>query len=440
MNRRALLGLLVCLVPVAAQDIRPLTILHSNDLHAHLTPNDRGIGGFARLATAVREQKANCAACLYLNAGDLVQGTPVSTLFHGTPVYQIANLLGIDAGTLGNHEFDYGWRRVEEFIKIAHYPIVSANILDEHGKSVTGRPFVIKEVGGIRVGIIGVTLGDMVGTVITKDSVGPWKVLPVVETVKKYVAQLRDRTDLIVVLGHIHDKEEVAAILHEVPEVSVVVAGHTHAAYKQMMNVDGRVGVLVNSYGVQLGRLDLQVDMAGKKLKSAQWSKIAIDDSFAEDPAVKTLVDQWEAKVTKLVDIPVGESTTRMEQNSPVLRKLIEQSMAEATGADFAWINPGNIRDNLPQGPILMRYLWNILPFDNSIVTGKFKGSDLPPAVTSRYPVEPDKIYTVATTDFSATNQSASDQFNTTGLRFPTIGPLQRETMIEWVKKKKVLP
>lgn len=440
MTRRALLGFLLCLVPLAAQDVRPLTILHSNDLHAHLTPNDRGIGGFARLATAVREQKANCAACLYLNAGDLVQGTPVSTLFHGTPVYQIANLLGIDAGTLGNHEFDYGWRRVKEFIKIARYPIVSANILDEHGHPATGLPFVIKNVGGIRVGIIGATLGDMVGTVITKDSAGPWQVLPVVETVKKYVAQVRGQTDLIVVLGHLHDKEEVDAILHEVPEVSVVVAGHTHVAYRQMMNVEGRVGVLVDSYGVQLGRLDLQVDMAGKKLKSAVWSKIAIDDQFAEDPGVKTLVDQWEAKVTKLVDTPIGESAMRMDRNSPVLRKLIEQSMAEATGADFAWINPGNIRDTLPEGRILTRYVWNILPFDNYIVTGKFKGKDLPPTVTDRYPVEPDKVYTVATTDFSATNQSAPDQFNTTGLRFPNVGPLQRETMIEWVKKKKVLP
>jgi len=76
-----------------------LTILHSNDLHAHLMPDDRDNGGFARLATEVRRQKAQCAACLYLNAGDLVQGTPVSTLFHGAPIYEIANLLGLDAST-----------------------------------------------------------------------------------------------------------------------------------------------------------------------------------------------------------------------------------------------------------------------------------------------------------------------------------------------------
>jgi 2',3'-cyclic-nucleotide 2'-phosphodiesterase (5'-nucleotidase family) len=440
MTRRLLLALLLCLTPLPAQDVRPLTILHSNDLHAHLLPDDRDRGGFARLATAVHQEKANCTACLYLNAGDLVQGTPVSTLFHGTPVYEIANLLGIDVGTLGNHEFDYGWRRVQEFVKIARYPIVSANVVDEHGKPATGQSYVIKNVGGIRIGIIGGVLSDMVGTVITKDSVGPWKVLPVVETVRLYASQLRDRTDIIVVLGHLDDKKEVDAILHQVPEVSVVVAGHTHVAYKSMMNVKGRVGVLVDNYGAQLGRLDLQVDMAAKKLKSAEWKKIAIGKNYAEDPAVKQLVDTWEAKVTKLVDTPIGESTMRMESRSPVLRKLVERAMAEETGADIAWINPGNIRDTLPEGRILTRNLWNILPFDNYIVMGKFNGKDLPPSITNRYPVEPDNEYTVATTDFTATNQSAGDQLKTTGMRFPNTGPMQRDAVIDWIKKKKVVP
>src|SRR5580698_9283159 len=86
----------------SAQDVRPLTILHSNDLHAHLLPDDHGMGGFAYLATAVREERAHSAASLYLNAADLVQGTPVSTLFQGLPIYEIANLLGFDVSTLGN--------------------------------------------------------------------------------------------------------------------------------------------------------------------------------------------------------------------------------------------------------------------------------------------------------------------------------------------------
>ena len=396
-------------------------------------------GGFARLATEVRRQKAQCAACLYLNAGDLVQGTPVSTLFHGAPIYQIANLLGIDVSTLGNHEFDYGWRRVQEFFRIARFPIVSANIVDADGKTVT-RPYVIQTVGGIRVGIIGAILGDLVGTVITKENAGPWHTLPVVETVRKYAQELRDRTDLIVVLGHIHDETEVNEILKQVPEVSVVVAGHSHEGYPAIMNVDGRVAVLVRSYGAQLGRLDLKVDVGAKKVLSAEWTKIPIDSSITPAPDVAKEVAKWESKVSKLVDVPIGESTIRMERNNPVLRKMIESAMAEQSGADIAWINTGNVRDTMPIGRILARTAWNILPFDNYIVLGKFKGSELPPSITMRYPVEPDREYTVATSDFTAANQSDKDQLNASGLRFPQTGPLQRDALIEWIKKKKVVP
>jgi len=441
MTRRVLLSLLFAFTSLLAQDaIKPLTILHSNDLHAHLSRDAQGNGGFARLVTAVRQEKLNCSACLYLNAGDLVQGTPVSTLFHGVPVYEIANLFGFDASTLGNHEFDYGWRAVQHFSRIAHFPILSANIVDADGKSITGKPYIIKNVGGIRVAIIGVLLSDLVGNFVSPPEVGPWKVLPVLDTVRRYSAELRDRSDLIVVLGHIHDKEEVEEILKQIPEVSVVVAGHTHVAYPQMMNVDGRVAVLVNSYANQLGRLDLQVDVAGKKLKSAEWKKIPITASLTPAPDIERLVKHWESKVTRLVDVPIGESTKSMTRTSPELRTMVETAMAEETGADFAWINQGNLRDTLPLGRVMARDIWNILPFDDYVVLGKFKGSQLPKSITDRYPVQPDREYTVATTDFTAGNQASASELNTTGLVFPKIGPLQRDAVVNWVKKKKIVP
>jgi 5'-nucleotidase / UDP-sugar diphosphatase len=163
--------LLLFALSALAQDVRPLTILHSNDLHAHLLPDDKGMGGFAYLATAVREERARSAASLYLNAGDLVQGTPVSTLYKGLPIYQIANRLGFDASTLGNHEFDYGWRRIQDFIKAAKFPIVSANVVNDSGALLAGKPYVILTAGGIRVAVIGVLMGDLVGNLATREAV-----------------------------------------------------------------------------------------------------------------------------------------------------------------------------------------------------------------------------------------------------------------------------
>jgi 2',3'-cyclic-nucleotide 2'-phosphodiesterase (5'-nucleotidase family) len=451
MTRRLLLGLLLCLTPLAAQT-KPLTILHSNDLHAHLLPGDQDKGGMARLATAVRREKANCSACLYLNAGDLVQGSPVSTLFQGAPVYEIANLLGFDAGTLGNHEFDYGVKQAQKFATIAHYPLLSANVVDANGEPLTGKTYVIQTVGGVRVAIIGVVLTNLVDQGFVPASImGSWRVLPVIETVRKLARQLRDRSDVIVVLGHILDSAsartiqrpdlaEVEAILAEVPEVSVVVAGHTHEGYAQMKDVDGRVAVLVDYFGEQLGRLDLQVDIPGKKLRSAEWKKIAIDASLPEAPDVARAVAQWEGKVSKRVDVPIGESKQRLARTEPALQALIERAMAEQTGADLAFISQRDVRDALPQGRILARHIWNMLPYDNRIVTGKFKGSELPPAVTHGRAIDPDREYTLAVTDYAATNQAVPTQLNASGLQFSSTGPAQRDAVIDWIRKRKVVP
>ncbi len=437
--RRLFLWLLLPLAPLAAQDAtRHLTILHSNDLHAHLLPNDRGMGGFAQLAAAVRRERSHCDACLYLNAGDLVQGTPVSTLFQGVPVYQIANLLGFDAATIGNHEFDYGWQKTQEFGRIARFPLLSANVTGEGGAALTGKPYVIPTVGGIRVAIIGVVLGDMVGTMVTAEAVGPWHVLPVVETVRRYAREVRDRADLIVVLGHIHDEQEADAILRDVPEVSVVVVGHNHDGYKGLRRVNGGFAVLLRSYGVELGRLDLEVDLAAKKVSSAEWKKIPINSrTIAPAPDVAQAVAEWEAKVSKIVDVPVGESKRRL--GSLELERLVERAMAEETGSDFAFVNRGNIRDTLPAGPILARAIWNILPFDNRLVVGTFKGSRLPPMVRAGRTIDPDREYTLVTTDFTAANQAAPGQLGSRGLEFPKTAALQRDAVIDWIKKKKVI-
>src|ERR1035438_8177495 len=132
--RRLLAVALLACAPLAAE-IRSLTILHTNDMHAHLMPSDSRLGGFAYLVSTIRQERANCADCILLNAGDLVQGTPVSTLYHGLPVYEIANLFGYDAATLGNHEFDYGWMQARKFIETARYPIVTANLVNEIGRA-----------------------------------------------------------------------------------------------------------------------------------------------------------------------------------------------------------------------------------------------------------------------------------------------------------------
>src|SRR5512133_1963880 len=170
--RRACAAALL-LSAAALGEIRTLTILHTNDLHARISPLENGNGGFAYVASVVERERAGCKDCIFLNAGDLVQGSPVSTIFHGLPVYEIANLMSFDAATLGNHEFDYAWPQAKKFLQTARYPIVTANLEDDKGRLFTEKPYVILKVNGLRVAVVG-AMTDSLKTLTTPKLLENW--------------------------------------------------------------------------------------------------------------------------------------------------------------------------------------------------------------------------------------------------------------------------
>jgi 2',3'-cyclic-nucleotide 2'-phosphodiesterase (5'-nucleotidase family) len=433
--RRAALAFLLTCVSLAAE-VRSLTILHTNDLHARLMPLDNKHGGFAYLASVIRRERAGCNDCILLNAGDVAQGTPVSTIFHGLPAFEVANLLGYDVGTLGNHDFDYGWPQTRKFMEISKYPIVSANIVGAKGELFAAKPYVILKVNGLRVAVIG-AMTDELNTLTIPSAIAPWHTIPVVETAKKYAAELKGQSDLIVLLGHITTKEELR-FLEAAPDIPVVVSGHAHSGITQPLTKDGRIVVRVKGYAEELGRLELKVDTATKGVVASTWKNIVVD-STAIKPAddVAAAVKRWEDEVSARVDQPLAVTSRAFDTKG--VKALMEQAMREETGADFAFMNQGGVRDKLPKGQILVRNIWDIMPFDNRVVFGKFKGRDLPAVVLGTRKVEPDREYTLAVTDFTASNQSSPENLRTTGLKFPGDGGLFRDLLVDWFRKKKVI-
>jgi 2',3'-cyclic-nucleotide 2'-phosphodiesterase (5'-nucleotidase family) len=419
----------------ARAEVRPLTILHTNDLHARLLPLESGQGGFARLATALSRERRASEACLVLNAGDLVQGSPVSTIFRGLPVYEIANLFGFDAATLGNHEFDYGWQMIPKFLKTARYPVVVSNLVDGAGQRMTDKPYVILKAGGLRVAVIGALTADL-PSLTTPKTRGDWRILPVVATVRRYAREVRPQADVIVLLSHLSPAEETEA-LHQLDEVSVIVSGHAHKGLEAPIAFEDRVLVRINAYGGEFGRLDLKVDTASKKMVSYAHKRIPVEASIPPNESMAGLIAKWEAEVAKVVDVPIGEAAK--EFSKPEVRKLMERAMAEMTGSEFAFINQGGVRDLLPKGRLMARHVWNIMPFDNIVVVGTFKGRQLPEAVTRGRKVDPDRDYRFVTSDFNAANQNTPGGFGTTGLVFPEEGGLLRDLFIDWIKKQQVL-
>ena len=431
-------GLCVAILAAAvlAGKTKPLTILHTNDLHARFSPLDNQRGGFAYLATAIRDARRDCKSCILINAGDLAQGSPVSTIFHGLPIFEVANLLGFNAATLGNHDFDYGWMQTRQFMRTANYPIVSANIANDAGELLTGKPSVTLKVNGLRVTVIG-AMTEELKSLTTPDLRGPWHASALIETVRREAVKARKHSDLVVLLAHITDKEERTA-LQQVPEINVIVSGHVHAGLQQEVVEGHRLVVRVRGDSAELGRLELQVDPKAKSIDSWKWTRIPIDATkLAAAPDVAAEVKRWEDEVTRRVDQPLAVSRRAFDKAG--VRKLMERAMREETGAQFAFVNAGGVRDILPEGQLKVRNIWNIMPFDNMVVFGKFKGKDLPKVVVGDRKIDPDREYTLAVTDFTAANQSASSQLQSHGLEFPHQGPLLRDLLVDWFRKQQTI-
>ena len=169
---------------------------------------------------------------------------------------------------------------------------------------------------------------------------------------------------------------------------------------------------------------------------SWRWRRIPIDLKSippAKDVAVE--VARWDARVDKVVNVPIGEA--RSEYPQPRLKSLIEAAMKEATGAELAFMNPGGIRDRLRRGPLVARDVWNVMPFDNTVVVGKVKGKQLPASVTAGQTVDPEREYSLAINDFTAANQPT--QLGATGLVFKDTGKLLRDVIIAYIQKRQVL-
>lgn len=414
---------------------RSLTILHFNDLHAAVTADAKGEGGIVSLAGILARERDLCRSCIVLSSGDFVQGSPVSTIFRGLPVIEMANRLKVDAATLGNHEFDYGWRQTARFLRAAKFPIVSADLVDGEGRLFARKPYVILKRNGLRVGVLGVMTQDL-KTLTTPDTRGPLRTLPLAEVVARYADELRAKSDLVVLLAHVSPREE-EAILQASP-FPVVISGHTHSGVTEPRRNAGRMLVRVRSNGAELGRLDLKVDTACKCVTSSEWKRLPVTARSAPPaPAVAKIVAQWEKKVAAVVDAPIGES--RREFAGADLKQLIERATVEMLGVDFSFMNRGGVRAPLPAGRLLARHVWNAYPFDNRVVIGTFLGKDLPAVVTEGRAIDPNREYTLAVNDFTAANQEAPSQLRSTGLVFPKVGPLQRDLLIEWIKKRRIL-
>ncbi len=370
--------------------IDTVTILHTNDVHAHLLPDDKGRGGWAAIAALIKQEKRDRPDVLALDAGDMTQGTPVSSIFNGTPIFHVMNECGYDFAVLGNHEFDNGTRYTREFMEIASFPLLSANVL-ENGELVADAPVALVDVDGVRVGIIGITTSDA----IFQPGVS---FLTPEEVVEKHVPALDEEADLIVALTHLgveRDRELAAAT----EGIDVIVGGHSHTELARPELVGETWIVHAGSYGLHLGRLELSIDLETEKLVAVNGELIRVPARGVDpDPAAAKVIADWEGRVAGQMDVKIGHNP--VEQPIPEVRAHIERIWRSTYGTDFAFQNPGGTRDYLPAGDILIRHIWSAMPFDNTLVIVDLARDEVRTILPDAEFTEAKELYTVVTNSF----------------------------------------
>ena len=392
-----------------------LDILHINDLHSRIEAINKSdstcsakeaaanecFGGIARVKSAIdgfRQANAN-ANILVLDAGDQFQGSLYYSTFKSAPIAEFMNGIGFDAMAIGNHEFDDGPEELNKFIAALKFPIISGNTVAAAGSLLADKykGYVIKEVGGQKVGIVSVLATDTVET----SSPGPdIKFDDEITYLKSAVADLQGQgVNKVIALTHVgynKDKEIAAAV----DGIDVVVGGHSHTylsstddkasgpyptIVKNPAGVDVPI-VTAYAYSKYLGELKVTFDDSGV-VKSATGAPKLLDASVTPDEAyvakVKELgapLEELKQKVIGVADGPIDGDRLNCRAKECTMGNLLADAQLDRVkdqGITISLQNGGGLRASIDAGEITMGEVLTVLPFQNTIATFQIKGSDL---------------------------------------------------------------
>ncbi len=354
-----------------------LKVVHVNDTHSHLYPFTSPqtgmatpLGGFARLATVVEQERGGPEPVLLLHGGDSLVGSDSNYLVSGRPDYatlpsygyrgiddiEAMNLLGFDAMVIGNHELDYGRRWIEGLIGRAKFPVLSADVvhrdipdLDGSSGKLLAEPYVILSRGGLRIGVIGLTTTQYIQSpqVQVKDPV---------EVARDLVPQVARRCDLVVVLSHLGFKPDME-LARAVPGIDLIVGGHSHTLLNEPVLIGETLIAQDGAYAPQVGILDLTI--AGGRIAQYSYRLKTLDASVPDDARVKAALDDLLA-IGSVGDKPL---TSSLYQRSS-LNSLATSAMLKVTSADAALIAGDSLSGSLgPGSPAVQQFFDVFWPF-----------------------------------------------------------------------------
>ena len=362
-----------------------ITVIHTNDTHSRLIGTNTEIG-FAKIATLIKEAKEANPNTLVLDAGDTLHGMPIVNISKGENAIKVLEAAGYDYMTLGNHDFNYGKERLFELRDMSQVGMLSANIVDENGEYIF-TPYVIEEVGDVKVGIYGLSTPDTVILTNPNNVVGLVFKDPI-EVSKEMVEELEDKTDVIIALAHLGLDESSTltskALAQEVEGIDLIIDGHSHSMLEAGQLENNTLIVQTKNYGQNLGYIDIEILEGEVTGITARLLAAADTADVVPDPDLQKIIEDIEAANAEVFNEVIAttgvyldgvrENVRTKETN---LGNLSADAARAATGADIAFVNGGGIREDIPVGDITKGKIAAIFPFGNTIEVKKITGADL---------------------------------------------------------------
>lgn len=391
----AVLGLCLSLpMPVFAsvqKDGVHITILHTNDIHARVqsTDDEGKTIGMDWLAGAIWAQKGADEDTLALDAGDTFHGLTLINLSRGSNMAMLMNLSGFDAMTPGNHDFNFGSQRLIELASILNFPVLSANLMDKDKTQYIFRPYKSYDFNGVKVAVIGLSTPEIAY------KTNPFNVKDVAFTdpiaaAQELMPKLRASHDVVIGLMHMGlDKSSVVTteqLVKAVPGFDVIIDGHSHTTLPKGMKVGNTLICQTGRYGHALGKVELVVK--DHKLRKAQASLLNRQgvEKLAKTPdeGVVQALQEINMQVKMETETVVAESPRELTAAREIVRtqeselgNLTADALRQATGADVAVVNGGNLRTSLPAGKITKGAVLDVFPFNNRVLTLAVDGKTL---------------------------------------------------------------
>lgn len=403
-----------------------ITILSTTDLHGNILPIDYYTNkpderGLAKVATLIRAARKENPQLLLLDSGDTIQGTPLE-YFHNKknnappdPMMLAMNALKYDAMAVGNHEYNFGLRVLEKARGEAKFPWLSANTYRKGTDQTYFTPYLIKEVSGVRVGILGLTTPGIPGWENVENYAGLEFREPVAEA-EKWVRILREkeRVDVVVLAMHMglekdlrtgevtpgqqpHENEALA-IAERVQGIDVILMGHTHREVPALTLPNGN-GVLLtqaNSWGKHLARVDLYLEKPAKggswRVTSKAARTIPVTDKIEADQEIAKIGEPYDRETQEWLSRVIGESDAELTAEQARFRDtaildLVQRVQLEAGGADVSMVASFNDRARINKGPVTVRDIAGLYVYENTLVVIEVTGQQLKEALehSARY-------------------------------------------------------